>query len=63
MKRKKISDLQPGDTVKTPGQGVFQIIKLIRVFNTKSGKVYNYLTNSRGGRLAGRGDLTVEVIE
>lgn len=61
--RKTLAELKPGDTVRTPNQGVFKIVKLIRVFDTKRGPVYNYLTSSHSGRLAGRGDLTIEVIE
>lgn len=63
MARKAISDLRPGDTVKTSSQGVFKIVKLIRVFETPRGPVYNYLTTSRSKRLAGRGDIRIEVIE
>lgn len=60
--RKTLAELKPGDTVRTPNQGVFKIVKLIRVIDTKRGPVYNFLTDSPSGRLAGRGDITIEVI-
>lgn len=60
--RKTLAELKPGDTVMTPNQGVFKIVKLIRVFDTKRGQFFNYETDSPSRRLAGRKGMKVEVI-
>lgn len=64
MARKvKVSDLKPGDKVRTSSLGTFQIVKLIRIIEGKSGRsMYNFETNTAGGRFCARGGAKVEVL-